>query len=567
VYGVPALEVQTVDMSAPKVCPGTEALGAYLEGGGESREAVELHLSACAGCRAEAKELARLLKEVGESTVAAPPGLSARILRTAVPPSRRPWLAAAAAVLAAAGLVLAWRATRPAEPVAPPQAAAPLPAPPPAPEERIKPAARFIPEPPPPPPPAPEKRPPPAPEAPSTPVPDPVAPPAPVPPPPAPAPETTKPVVPTRTAVARVKSVEGKVVLLSGKAAAPCAMDVDILPEGGIQTSAGSAAVVVFPDGTTLELGPSTTIRRFVDLEGQDGTGKRVDMEAGAIAAQVVKQPAGRSMVFVTPQAEARVLGTALRIALVGAKGDATRLEVSEGKVRLKRLDGKSVDVAAGQFALAVPGVELASRKASSLVLHWKLDDAQGALARDASGNGNDGTVVGTPGWGAGHAGGAFDLIQAKMDSPVLDLGKEVKSFTAAFWVSQETLPGYQDSYFQFIPGVSLVREANMGSGRIRVMMKTDGVNEPLAFDSVLTRPKQWTHVALAWDGAAAILYRNGRDVARARITGRLIAPDGFFVRLGGSEKIDAKVDDLRLYRRALSEAEIREVFAGGSVR
>src|SRR5688500_13186149 len=248
-------------------CPGLEELGAYLEGR-EPREAVELHLSACAGCRAHVKDYARLLKEVEESTEAAPPGLSARILRTAGTRTRRhaarPRRSALAVALAAAGLLVvsgliySWSARRPAD--APVVA---VPAPRPTPEEPAKLPERKVP------PPAPEpEKPPRAPEAPpKTPVPETLVPvpprppappapepPAPLPPPAVPAPEPSKPAVPTRTAVARVQSFHGKVALLSGKASVPCGPEADVLPESGIQTSAGSAAVVVFPDGTRLEL-------------------------------------------------------------------------------------------------------------------------------------------------------------------------------------------------------------------------------------------------------------------------------------------------------------------------
>ena len=573
-------------MMPSEPCPGLEALGAYLEGR-EPREAVELHLSVCAGCRARVKDYARLLKDVEESTEAAPPGLSAKILRTAgtrtrrhAAPPRRSALAVAliaAGVLVAAGLVWIWRATPPADS---PVVAAPAPRP--MPEEPSDPPIKIVPVPParlpvrppsPPPAVAPETKVPepvipvPPPPPPPPPKPPPGPPPEPAPLPPAPPPEPPKPAVPTRTAVARVHSFHGKVVLLSGNRTALCAPDAELLPEAGIRTFDGSAAVVAFPDGTRLELEASTTLRRVQDLAGQDGTGLRVELEAGAISARIVKQPAGRAMVFATPQGEAQVLGTAFRLAVVGAKGDATRLEVSEGKVRLKRLDGKSVDVPAGQFALAEAGTDLVARKATSLVLHWKLDDAQGGLARDASGNGNDGVIAGEPGWAAGHMGGAVDLLKARVDSPLLDLGKDVRSFTAAYWVSQEVLPGYQDNYFQLIPGFAMVREANMNTGRIRVAFKTDESGDLLGFDSVILKARQWTHVALTWDGAVAILYRNGRDVAKARMTGRILAPQGILARLGGSEKLDAKIDDVRLYRRALSEAEVREVLAGGAVR
>jgi ferric-dicitrate binding protein FerR (iron transport regulator) len=569
------------EMNPSKGCPGLEDLAAYLEGlpQGAARDRIESHLASCSDCRTEAGSYARLLKETAEAQDVPPQGFSAGLHRAASVRSvrrvanRTSVLVAAsvaATVLMAAGLVF-FLSSRPAPGPLPPAPRAPLAQTPEAPPPAPAPRPVTIPERPAPTPsvPPPAAIPPTLPPTPKPPTPEPV--PSPTPSVPAtspaavPAPDV-KP-APTRTTVAKVHA-EGNVLLLSGKETTPCAADAEILAGSGIQTAPKSFAVVVFPDGTKVELAAGTRVRRIADLEGQGGTGKQIDLESGAVEAQVAKQPAGRAMVFTTPHAEARVLGTSLRIALIGAKEEATRLEVTEGKVRLRRLDGKTVDVPAGQFAVAGAGGELTVSRVTSLVLHWKLDEARGQVALDSSGYGNDGLIEGEPGWGAGRLGGALDLVKARVDSPpLLLLGRELKSFTSAFWASQETFAGYQDAYFQLMPGLTMVREANLAPGRIRATLATDQGPEMFSFDSVLTKPRQWTHVAFTWDGAVAVLYRNGHDVAKSKASGRLLAADGFMVRIGGTPKIDAKIDDVRLYRRALSEAEIREVMNGGAVR
>ncbi len=108
-----------------------------------------------------------------------------------------------------------------------------------------------------------------------------------------------------------------------------------------------AAASVRFPDGTRFDLGADTAIR----------VGAVTFVRRGSVEARVTPQPAGRAVVLATPHAEARVLGTTLRLAV----GASTRLEVLEGKVRLTRTDGRSVEVAGGHVAVAGPGLELAS--------------------------------------------------------------------------------------------------------------------------------------------------------------------------------------------------------------
>lgn len=143
----------------------------------------------------------------------------------------------------------------------------------------------------------------------------------------------------------------------------------DILEGERIETTY-EPGILRFPDGTRMELAPGTLVRR-VTVE----RGKRVEMERGGVAAEVARQPAGQPMVFVTPQAEAAVLGTTLRLAV---DGKGTRLEVLEGRVRLTRLsDRKSVDVAAGFFAVAAAGSDFA---ASRIVDEVFLAPAQGRI-------------------------------------------------------------------------------------------------------------------------------------------------------------------------------------------
>ncbi len=146
---------------------------------------------------------------------------------------------------------------------------------------------------------------------------------------------------PTRVAVATIEST-GK-PLLEGE---------------GID----GAAVLVFVDGTRIESTEGTELRKL--------SARRVTVEKGAITAKVATP-----MVFVTPHGEASVLGTTLSIAVDDA---STRLEVTEGKVKLTR-DRKSVDVKAGQFAVAAANVELVARPTPKFdtLLSYSFEDGK----------------------------------------------------------------------------------------------------------------------------------------------------------------------------------------------
>lgn len=105
----------------------------------------------------------------------------------------------------------------------------------------------------------------------------------------------------------------------------------------------GSAAVIRYDDGTSLELGPLTSVR----VEQADG--KRVFLASGVLTADVAKQAV--PMILTTPHAEIKVLGT--RFCSISGE-QATQVELEEGKIELTRKsDGQTIEVRPGAGAIA----------------------------------------------------------------------------------------------------------------------------------------------------------------------------------------------------------------------
>jgi ferric-dicitrate binding protein FerR (iron transport regulator) len=140
-------------------------------------------------------------------------------------------------------------------------------------------------------------------------------------------------------------SVSGTAVALEPKAA-----QLPLKPGDRIATGDGaSRAAIVYPDGSRIELDASTAFVIRETARGRDAL-----LERGALTANVVSQTAG-PMVLSTRDAEVRVLGTRFRLAI---EGRATRLEVAEGKVEMKRpADQQGTIVGSGFYALAGPDI------------------------------------------------------------------------------------------------------------------------------------------------------------------------------------------------------------------
>ncbi|MFH5802641.1 FecR domain-containing protein [Alienimonas sp. DA493] len=124
------------------------------------------------------------------------------------------------------------------------------------------------------------------------------------------------------------------------------------LPAGtALLEGASSSVQLRFADGTLVSVGGDAE----VEIEERPTAGgvaqKRLRLRSGLLTAEVRPQPAGAPMVIETPAARAEVLGTVFTLA---AGADATRLDVEDGLVRLRRsVDGRAVEVPAGRRVIA----------------------------------------------------------------------------------------------------------------------------------------------------------------------------------------------------------------------
>ncbi|MCI0656553.1 MAG: FecR domain-containing protein [Acidobacteria bacterium] len=169
----------------------------------------------------------------------------------------------------------------------------------------------------------------------------------------------------TQVVVAKVERVEGNVniVGVSGKVAAKGGDSV-LQGQGLKLAGPNSFAVLVYSDKTRLEAGSDTELQELL-VEG----GKRVHVARGEIRVAVSKQPKDEAMLFTFRDGEATVLGTTLRIVIDPDPTKGTRLDVEEGKVRLKNLAEKTVLVESGHYAVAAAGVESTSKRCVNLLV------------------------------------------------------------------------------------------------------------------------------------------------------------------------------------------------------
>ncbi len=202
------------------------------------------------------------------------------------------------------------------------------------------------------------------------------------------------------------------------------------------------------------------------------------------------------------------------------------------------------------------------------LVGAWGFNEGSGATVGDSSGNGNDGTLSGAGAtWNpAGKNGGAlsFDGGAGKVTIPNSSQLSLATSYTLEAWVNPTSLAGYQ---------TILMKEQTSGCGYWLQTADTrisSGFNDGGCIEHLSNGPPiplgQWSHLAAVFNNATDTytLYLNGTAIASSSETDAPV-PNTQALVFGqsscsgcGFERWHGLIDDVRVYNRRLTRAQIR---------
>ncbi len=219
-------------------------------------------------------------------------------------------------------------------------------------------------------------------------------------------------------------------------------------------------------------------------------------------------------------------------------------------------------------YATAPQAVVPADPGTNGLVLLYALE----GNTQDTSGKGNNGTASGNPAYGTGPNGYGkaltFDGLDDYVTLPIGSLLSSLSNITVATWVNYSGTGGAWQRIWDFGSGATnymFLTPAQGTTGSMTFAIMTGTVAEK-RFVAPSILPTGWHHTAVVIDGAAmtATLYLDGTVVATSSVA---VLPKDLGVTtqnwIGRSQfTADAfyngKVDDFRLYNRAVSASEIR---------
>lgn len=198
----------------------------------------------------------------------------------------------------------------------------------------------------------------------------------------------------------------------------------------------------------------------------------------------------------------------------------------------------------------------------SALIAAYSFNEGTGTTLTDRSGRGHTGTISGATWSTAGKYGGAlsFDGVNDWVtvnDTAALDL---TTGMTLEAWVNPSAVSNWRTVLLKEQPGglVYALYGVN-GASRPAGYVYIAGERETAATTNLAVNA--WTHLAVTYDGARLRIFVNGAQVAAKAQAGPIAASAGV-LRIGGnniwSEFFQGLIDEIRIYNRALAQAEIQ---------
>ena len=196
------------------------------------------------------------------------------------------------------------------------------------------------------------------------------------------------------------------------------------------------------------------------------------------------------------------------------------------------------------------------------LVGYWSFDEGSGTTAYDYSGNNNHGTLINGPTWTQGKVGGAlsFDGV----DDYVIAQPTTDQTVTVLMWVKSSSWNGRMPFSFDspsYTYGPDLYPACSILNWNIG-----DGCSNP--FSNSFYPDSNWHFIVIVNDrlinktnlyiDGNYIGYANWRDTAQS-------APRYFYIARFDTEGYfyfwSGLIDEVRIYNRALSDAEIQAIY------
>ncbi len=199
---------------------------------------------------------------------------------------------------------------------------------------------------------------------------------------------------------------------------------------------------------------------------------------------------------------------------------------------------------------------------------HWTMEDIDGFSGTDISGNQHDLTIEGARS-STGRIGERSLRFDGHNDTARANHSESLglkSALTLSLWFKPDDLAGGQ-SWPHLISKRGAYRLYVHTNKRMTFNIFVRGAGFTLRTPQALPN-SGWTHAVATYDGQTMRLYVNGEFVGKRAQPGPIDAnknPVHLGSRRGQAYFFDGRLDDVRVYDRALNDSEVRQVFQSGS--
>ena len=249
--------------------------------------------------------------------------------------------------------------------------------------------------------------------------------------------------------------------------------------------------------------------------------------------------------------------------------GGSYQLTVSGGESVIGQGSGGSYRLDSGYVAQLQNSLQLTVQP-SGLVAYYNFDEGSGSFVRDVSSNALDGSTTNSPAWTTGQVGEALVLNGTSQDVRVPDAAD--LDLTGDFAVSAWIRPGAttQTANARVVSKfdntlLNYMLAYDSAGTRMRFLVDCDS-RTTITSTSTLTNTSNWYHVLGVKSGTSLKLYINGSEEASGTCTGT-VQTNAASLGIGstqGTTYYNGRVDEVKLFSRALSENEISAQYAAG---
>ena len=226
-------------------------------------------------------------------------------------------------------------------------------------------------------------------------------------------------------------------------------------------------------------------------------------------------------------------------------------------------LTAVATDTSGNTTTSAAVNVTVSNTTATGLVAAYGFNENAGTSATDATGNGRTGTIANATWTASGKFGAALafngtNAMVSIADHNSLDL---TTGMTLEAWVYPTTLGSWRTAILKENgSGLAYSLYANENVSRPSSYVSIGGTDQSAVGTSGLPL-NTWSHLAATYDGAVLRTYVNGVQVGTRTLAGSIAVSAGA-LRIGGNqiwnEYFAGRIDEVRIYNRALTVAEIQ---------